>query len=65
MATKAKDAGTAVETAPQFPIEEMFGRHGLTAWQRRGLMVHAGWATGKSVTESEFQTALAAWRRSR
>jgi hypothetical protein len=65
MGSKAKDVAVAESPAPLFTIEALFERHGLAAWQRRGLMVHAGWAAGKSVTEDAFQSALAAWRQSR
>lgn len=61
-----KSDGAAVEAAsPLVLIEELFARHAVPTWQQAGLMVHAGWATGKSVTEAEFVTTLAAFRRGR
>lgn len=59
MARKKK--GAPVVTEPLEDVGVLAERLGLPQWQRRGLNIHKGWATGKQVTESAFRAALTAW----
>ena len=45
-----------------FPVENLAGKQGVPGWETAALMRAAGWAAGKQVSESDFQTALNRFR---
>lgn len=61
---RKKDA-PPVQAPALVAIEELFAKHQVPEYLRRGVMVQQGWAAGKAVTETQFTAAVAAFRRSR
>jgi hypothetical protein len=43
------------------PVEELFARMGVPAWQQAGLMRHKRWAAGKQTTEADLAAELKSW----
>ena len=46
-----------------FPVEQLAESCGLPAWETAALTAAAGWANGKQLSEEQFQTVLANFRR--
>jgi hypothetical protein len=60
----AKGAEANAEAMAESPsalqdVDELIRTHGLPAWQGAALCRFAGWAPGKTVSVTEFETALA------
>ncbi|PKN67186.1 MAG: hypothetical protein CVU57_04335 [Deltaproteobacteria bacterium HGW-Deltaproteobacteria-15] len=45
------------------PVEELAREENLKVWETAGLMRAAGWAAGKQVDRSEFNSMLASFRK--
>lgn len=64
MADKKASSMVAPKTAEQLkPIEELAAERAVPAHALAGMCRHNGWAEGKHLTGTEFETAMTAYIR--
>ena len=56
-----KTAGSKKE--PLADVSDLAKAAGIPAWETAAMMAACGWAEGKQVSQSDFDKALAAFRR--
>lgn len=50
--------GELIGAGELIDVDELIAARGLPGWQGAALRRYAGWAPGKAVTETDFETAL-------
>lgn len=48
-----------------FDVQKIAGQRGIPEWETAGMMRAVGWASGKQVTKTQFETALTNFRNRR